>query len=131
MLPGLSTSPPGAVGLPQSPGRPSLHADPPTPERVRAAPESMARTSAFAQQVQARPTRLRFDAAGFTLVTACSFASPPFGPASRRSPEISLPGSSGGLPRRDSHPLVVEPLLGGIPDTHFRHRALSGRASLA
>src|SRR5262249_23373836 len=105
--------PAGAVGSPQSPGRPSLHADPSTPERVRAAPESMARTAAFAQLTQARPARsltgLSFDAAGFNFLTACSFVPPPFGSASRRLPETSLPGSSGGLPGPDFHRLVASP----------------------
>src|SRR5262244_1099114 len=103
----------GAVGSPQSPGRPSLHAAPSTPERFRAAPESKARTAAFAQFTQARPTRsltgLSFDAAGFNFLTACSFVPPPFGSASQRLPEISLPGSSGGLPGPDFHRLVASP----------------------
>src|SRR5262249_61082723 len=73
--------PTGAVGSPQSPGRPSLHADPSTPERFRAAPESKARTAAFAQLTQARPARsltgLSFHAAGFNFLTAFSFVPPP------------------------------------------------------
>src|SRR5215472_6060953 len=73
----------------------------------------MARTAAFAQLTQARPARsltgLSFDAAGFNFLTACSFVQPPFGSASRRLPEISLPGSSGGLPGPDSHRLVASP----------------------
>ena len=73
----------------------------------------MARTAAFAQLTQARPARsltgLSFDAAGFNFLTACSFVPPPFGSASRRLPEISLPGSSGGLPGPDSHRLVASP----------------------
>jgi hypothetical protein len=105
--------PTGAVGSPQSPGRPSLHAGPSTPERFQAAPESKARTAAFARLAQARPARsltgLSFDAAGFNFLTACSFVPPPFGSASRRLPEISLPGSSGGLPGPDSHRLVASP----------------------
>ena len=82
MLPGLSTSTPGAGGSPQFPDRPSLHAASSTPERFRADPESTARTAAFALHTQARPARSltgsNFDAAEFTLVTACSFASPRF-----------------------------------------------------
>ena len=82
MLPGLSTSTPGAGGSPQLTDQPSLHAISPTPGRFRAAPESQARTAAFAQFPQARPapslTGSRLDAAEFTLVTACSFASPRF-----------------------------------------------------
>src|SRR5262245_19916893 len=117
LIPGQASAaidlPTGAVGSPRSPGRPSLHAAPPTPERFRAAPESKARTAAFAQLTQARPARsltgLSFDAAGFNFLTACSFAPPPFGSASRRLPEISLPGSSGGLPGPDSHRLVASP----------------------
>src|SRR5262249_20156360 len=105
--------PAGAVGSPQSTGRPSLHADLSTPERFRAAPKSKARTAAFAQLTQARPARsltgLSFDAAGFSFLTACSFVPPPFGSASQRLPEISLPGSSGGLPGPDSHRLVASP----------------------
>jgi hypothetical protein len=54
-LPRLSTSLTGAGGSPQLTGRPSQHAVSPTPERFRAAPESIARTSAFAQIDQARP----------------------------------------------------------------------------
>jgi len=91
----------------------SLHAISSTPERFRAAPESTARTAAFASPHRARPVRsltgLSFDAAEFTFVTACSFASPRF--AARVSPNAGgwLPGSSGGLPGRDSHPLVDGP----------------------
>jgi len=77
----------------------------------------MARAAAFAKSTQARPALLLtdslFDAAKFNFLTACSFAPPPFGSASQRSPEISLPGSSGGLPGPDSHRLVIQPLLGG------------------
>ena len=117
LIPGQASAaidlPTGAVGSPQSPGRPSLHAAPSTPERFRAAPESKARTAAFAQLTQARPARsltgLSFDAAGFNFLTACSFVPPPFGSASQRLPEISLPGSSGGLPGPDSHRLVASP----------------------
>src|SRR5450759_3493052 len=58
-------------------GRPSLHATSLTPERFRAAPESTARTTAFAQKRRARPTRsltgCSFDAAEFTYVAACRF----------------------------------------------------------
>jgi len=110
MLPWLSTSTTGAVGSPQFPDRPSLHAVSSTPERFRAAPESMARTAAFTLRCQARPARSLTghldDAAEFTLVTACSFASPRFD--ARISPNAGgwLPGSSGGLPGRDSHPPV-------------------------
>src|SRR5262249_29753411 len=79
--------PADAGGSPQSPGRPSLHADPPTPERFQAAPESMARTAAFASSAQARPVGPSragfFDAAGFNFRTACRFAPPPFGSPSR------------------------------------------------
>src|SRR5437763_17079837 len=73
-----------------------------------------ARTAAFALSSRARlprPLRVRtFDAAGFTCVTACSFASPRFG--ARVSPDAGgwLPGPSGGLPGRDLHPLVGRPL---------------------
>jgi hypothetical protein len=62
--------------------RPSLHADPLTPERFQAAPESSAWTSAFAHGIRARPalslTGNSFDAAGFARTTACKFASPRF-----------------------------------------------------
>jgi hypothetical protein len=82
LLPGLSTLTPGAVGSPQLTDGLSLHAVSNTPERFRAAPESQARTAAFAPIPQARPalplTGASFDAAEFTLVAACSFASPRF-----------------------------------------------------
>jgi hypothetical protein len=82
MLPGLSTSPPGAVGSPQLTDRPSLRAASHTPERFRAAPESQARTAAFASCGQARPARSLtgsgFGAAEFAIATARSFASPRF-----------------------------------------------------
>ncbi len=82
MLPWLSTSTTGAGGPPQLPDRPSLHAASFTPEWFQAAPESQARTAAFAQSCGARLTRSLtgaiFDAAEFTLITACSFASPRF-----------------------------------------------------
>src|SRR5207249_9335738 len=72
----------GAGGPPQLTDRPSLHATSLTPERFRAAPESRARTAAFAQKRRARPARsltgCSFDAAEFTYVAACSFASPRF-----------------------------------------------------
>lgn len=55
---------------PQLTDRPSLHATSFTPERFRAAPESRARTAAFAQKRRARPARsltgCSFDAAEFT-----------------------------------------------------------------
>src|SRR5487761_1804258 len=90
MLPPLSTSRTGAVGPPQLTERPSLHATSLTPERFRAAPESTARTTAFAQKRRARPTRsltgCSFDAAEFTYVAACSFASPRFN--ARLSPDV-------------------------------------------
>jgi len=97
-------SPPQLSGHtpPQLTDRPSLHAISSTPERFRADPESMARTPAFASLTQARPARpltgLCFDAAEFTFVTACSFASPRFN--GRISPDDGgwLPGSSGGFP---------------------------------
>ncbi len=80
MLPGRSTA--GAGGPPQLPDRPSLHAASSTPVQFRAAPESQARPAAFALTSQARPARpsrvLLFDAAEFTVVAACSFASPRF-----------------------------------------------------
>src|SRR5581483_11570404 len=61
--------------------RPSSHAVPSTPERSRAAPESVARAAAFAQLPQARPARpltgSAFDAAGFIAITACEFVPPP------------------------------------------------------
>jgi len=119
MLPQLSTSTTGAVGSPQFPDRPSLHAVSLTPERFRAAPESQARTAAFAQRTQARPalplTGWACDAVEFTLVAACSFASPRFD--ARISPDAGgcLPGSSGGLPGRDSHPLVDRSFSGHTP----------------
>jgi len=56
--------------LPQLTDWPSLHATSSTPERFRAAPESTARTAAFAHYTQARPARSLtgngFDAAEFT-----------------------------------------------------------------
>jgi hypothetical protein len=55
-------------------------------------------------------TGLGFDAAGFNFLAACSFV-PPFGSASQRSPETSLPGSSGGLPGPHFHRLVASPCL--------------------
>src|SRR5487761_1574509 len=82
LLPPLSTSRTGAVGPPLLTDRPSLHAISFTPKRVRAAPDSMARTAVFAQKRRARPARsltgCSFDAAEFTSVTACSFAPPRF-----------------------------------------------------
>ena len=82
LLPGLSTSTPGAGGSPQLTDRPTLHAISHTPKRFRAAPESQARTAAFASLSQARPARTltggTFDAAEFAVATACSFASPRF-----------------------------------------------------
>jgi hypothetical protein len=82
LLPRLSTSPTGAGGSPQLTDRLSLHAISPTPERFRAAPESKARTAAFTLLNRARPARSLtgscFDAAEFTSVAACSFASPRF-----------------------------------------------------
>ncbi len=115
-LPWRSTSPTGAGGSPQLTDRPSLHAVSPTPERFRAAPEPKARTAAFALLNRARPALSlagsHFDAAEFTLVAACSFASPRFD--GRISPDAGgwLPGSSGGLPGWDSHPLVDRPFTG-------------------
>jgi hypothetical protein len=88
-LPGLSISPTGAGGSPQLTVRPSLHAISSTPERFRAAPESMARNTAFTNPFRARPARpltgFCFDAAEFNFVTACSFVSPRF--AARISPD--------------------------------------------
>ena len=50
LMPGQASAaidlPTSAVGSPQSPGQPSLHADASTPERFRAAPESIPRTAA-------------------------------------------------------------------------------------
>ena len=132
MLPGLSTSTPGAGGSPQLTDQPSLHAISSTPGRFRAAPESQARNTAFAQFPQARPapslTGSRLDAAEFTLVTACSFASPRFD--AKISPDAGgwLPGSSGGLPGRDSHPLVDRPFAwahGNFVDRQQRSRTSS------
>jgi len=94
LLPRRSTSRTGAGGSPQVTDRPSLHAISSTPERFRAAPESTARTAAFASPYRARPARsltgFCFDAAEFTFVTACSFASPRF--AARVSPDAVVNG---------------------------------------
>jgi len=82
MFPWLSTSTTGARGPPQLTGQPPLHAISPARGQFRAAPESQARSAAFGQLPQARPapslTGSYFDAAEFTLVTACSFASTRF-----------------------------------------------------
>ncbi|MGH7882827.1 MAG: hypothetical protein ACREN8_07955 [Candidatus Dormibacteraceae bacterium] len=62
--------------------RASLHAISLTPERFQAAPDSMARTSAFARRNQARlalPLREEVTTRQSSLnVTACNFASPRF-----------------------------------------------------
>ena len=115
-LPRLSTSRAGAVGPPQLTDWLSLHAASHTPERFQAVPESQARTAAFALNSQARPARSLtgpfFDAAEFTIVTACSFASPRFNAQISPCAGGCLPGSSGGLPGWDLHPLVSRPFAG-------------------
>ena len=119
-LPPLSTSRTGAGGPPQLTDRPSLHATSLTPELFQAAPESTARTAAFAQKRRARPARsltgCSFDAAKFTYVAACSFALLASAPDSHptlevdfRAPLAACPG--GTHTRRSCGPLLGAPLF--------------------
>ncbi len=92
MLPWLSTSTTGAGGPPQFPDRPSLHAASFTPERFQAAPESQARTAAFAQSCGARlarslrgPFSTRQSSLSLRPAASLLLASTP---RSRRTPEV-------------------------------------------